>query len=52
MFAQIASAAFTFKVFVSSEATEVTVRRLTWIIMIGTLIGAIIAITATILAGG
>ncbi len=52
MFAQIASAAFTFKVFVSSEATEVTVRRLTWIIMIGTLIGAIIAITATILAAG
>jgi hypothetical protein len=52
MFAQIASAAFTFKVFVSSETTEITVRRLTWIIMIGTLIGAIIAITATILAGG
>lgn len=50
MFAQIASAAFTFKVFVSSEATEVTVRRLTWVIMIGTLIGAIIAITAMILA--
>lgn len=46
MFAQVAAAAFTFKVFVNSELTEVTVRRLTWIIMVGTLVGVIIAIIA------
>jgi hypothetical protein len=49
MFAQVASAAFTFKVFVSSEATGATVRRLTWAIMVGTLVGVIIAVTAMIL---
>lgn len=51
MFAQVASAAFTFKVFVNSELTEATVRRLTWIIMVGTLLGVIIAIIAMILSG-
>lgn len=51
MFAQVAAAAFTFKVFVNSELTEATVRRLTWIIMVGTLVGVIIAIIAMVLSG-
>jgi hypothetical protein len=50
MFAQVVSAAFTFKVFVNSELTEATVRRLTWIIMVATLVGVIITIIALILS--
>jgi hypothetical protein len=50
MFTQVASAAFTFRVFITSEATEVTVRRLTWLIMIGTLIGTILAVIALVVS--